>query len=87
MQDQPRTDELGRAHSSRFRKLGGMTFPRAVAETYESDLARAASDTDDEVLENVASYERERGLEAVDWKARGAEFRASKDGDEWSNVE
>jgi hypothetical protein len=60
-----------REHSERFRKLGGMAYPRRVAEAYGRDLARAAAATDEQVAATVAAWERSQGLAVRDWAAVG----------------
>jgi len=54
MQEQPTNDELGLAHSERFRKIS-TRYPRRVAEAYDGDLQRAAEDSDEEVAATVSA--------------------------------
>jgi hypothetical protein len=49
--------DLPARHSERLRKVANR-YPRRVAETYDGDLARAASDTDEQVAAEVAAWER-----------------------------
>jgi hypothetical protein len=75
-------DALRRAHSQRFRRLGGQQFPLTDARVYGGDLALAAGHGDEQVFATVAAWEREQGVEPVDWRARGKAFRASREGNE-----
>jgi hypothetical protein len=65
-------EERRRRHSERFRKVGGMRYPRRVAEAYEQDLNRAMADTDEQVAATVAAWEKGQGLPVTDWPAIGA---------------
>jgi hypothetical protein len=65
---------LARSHSERFRKVS-TRYPRRVAEAYDGDLQRAARDSDERVVETVATWERRHGLRVLDWTAIGAEER------------
>ena len=58
------------AHSARFRQVS-TRYPRRVAEAYEGDLVRAASDDDATVAVKVAEWERAHGLEPRDWVQLG----------------
>ena len=59
-----------RAHSDRFRQVSNR-YSRLVAEAYDDDLDRAARDTDEQVAATVAAWEREHGIDPVDWYAVG----------------
>ena len=59
-----------RAHSERFRQVCNR-YSRLVAEAYDDDLDRAARDTDEQVAVTVAAWEREHGIDPVDWHAVG----------------
>ncbi len=58
-------------HSNRFRRVS-TGYPRRVAEAYNGDLESAAADSDEQVAETVAAWERRRGLEPREWTAIGA---------------
>jgi hypothetical protein len=62
------------AHSERFRKVSNR-YPKVVAQAYDGDLERAASDTDEQVAAKVAAWEEAQGREARDWYAIGREER------------
>jgi uncharacterized damage-inducible protein DinB len=62
--------ELGIAHSTRFRQVSNR-YPRRVSEAYEGDLARAQSDSDEQVAATVAAWEQEQRLPVTDWAALG----------------
>jgi hypothetical protein len=61
-------------HSQRFRAVSNR-YPRRVAEAYGGDIARAMSESDEEVAATVAAWERARGIEPRDWRAIGAKER------------
>ena len=65
---------LAVAHGIRFRRVA-TRYPRAVAEAYSGDIARAAADTDAQVAAIVAEWERGHGLEPCDWRAIGRSER------------
>jgi hypothetical protein len=84
MRDQPTRDDVARhgeaavSHSERFRKVSNR-YPHVVAEAYGGDLARAARDTDEQVAETVATWERAQGVEVRDWPAIGREEGRDED--------
>jgi hypothetical protein len=67
--------ELAVAHSERFRKVS-TRYPHMVAQAYGGDLARAATDTDEEVAARVAAWGEAHGMTVQDWQAIGREERA-----------
>lgn len=70
--------DLEREHSERFRRVSSR-YPRRVAEAYEGDIARAATDSDEQVAAIVAEWEQEQGLMPRDWQAIGREERGDDD--------
>jgi hypothetical protein len=62
-------------HSERFRQVSNR-YPLRVTEAYDGDFDQAAADSDEQVAEKVAEWERAHGLEPRDWPAIGAEERA-----------
>jgi hypothetical protein len=66
------------AHSQRFRKVAN-GYPRRVAEAYSGDITRAALDSDEQVAERVAAWERANGREVQDWPAIGRSERGPDD--------
>jgi hypothetical protein len=67
-------------HSSRFRQLGGMLYPRQVSLAYDGDRERAAADSDEQVATAVAAWERELELEPVNWPALGQSSKRRRSG-------
>jgi hypothetical protein len=65
-------------HSRRFREVSNR-YPRRVAEAFDGDLIAALRASDDAVAERVTAWEREQGLELVDWHAVGASERMGHD--------
>jgi hypothetical protein len=64
-------------HSARFRKVSNR-YPHVVAQAYDGYLEAAAADSDEQVAETVAWWERTQGLAPRDWHAIGrAEGRSS----------
>jgi len=61
-------------HLERFRRVSN-SYPHRVAEAYEGDLARAATESDERVAATVASWEQAQGIGPGDWQAIGAEER------------
>jgi hypothetical protein len=59
-------------HRVRFREIGGERYPSRVADAYDGDLERAATDTNEQVRERVAAWERAHGLPVADWRSLGA---------------
>jgi hypothetical protein len=57
-------------HSERFRKVSN-GYPRAVAQAYDRDLARAMRDSDEQVAATVAAWERAQDWPVQDWHAIG----------------
>ena len=66
-------------HSARFRKVSNR-YPRRVAEAYRGDLSRAMGDSDDQVAATVATWEKNAGIEPVDWAAVGGAERGEPAG-------
>lgn len=64
-------------HSIRFRTVS-TRYPRRVAEAYDRDIDRAAADTDEQVAQTVAAWERANGVEPRDWHAIGAAERGEE---------
>lgn len=62
------------AHSVRFRRVSNH-YPHVVAQAYDGHLMAAAVDSDEQVAETVAWWERTQGLEPRDWHAIGREER------------
>jgi hypothetical protein len=58
------------AHSNRFRRVSNR-YPHMVALAYDLDIVAAARDTDEQVAERVAAYERAQGWTPRNWKAIG----------------
>ena len=56
------SDDVRARHSERFRRLGGDRYPRRVAEAYDGDLERAATDSNEQVAATVAAWERAHGV-------------------------
>ena len=67
-------DRAGLLHTNRFRKVSTL-YPHMVALAYGLDIAAAALDSDLEVADRVATYERTEGLIVEDWHAIGAKER------------
>jgi hypothetical protein len=58
------------AHSNRFRRVANR-YPQQVTYAYGGDLARAATDSDEQVATTVAAWEQAQGLTPRDWRAIG----------------
>jgi hypothetical protein len=67
-------EETRRRHGERFRNVS-TRYPHRVAEAYGRDLDRAMADSDEQVAARVAAWEKEQGLDPLDWQAIGAEER------------
>ena len=67
------------AHSKRFRQVSNR-YPLQVTYAYGGDIAHAAADDDFLVAATVAGWEREQGLEPLDWVQIGRAERGESDG-------
>jgi hypothetical protein len=72
-------DDQRRRHSERFRRVSNR-YPRRVAEAYGGDLARAATDSDEQVAATVRVWEVDQGITPLDWRAIGRVERDQQEG-------
>lgn len=68
-------------HSARFRKVAN-AYARAVTFAYDHDLEAAARDTDAQVAETVAAWERANGIPVRDWVRIGLDEGRGDDYDD-----